>query len=575
MKNFLFFLLLLSCKYVPAQPNAFRQEMERLDSLVFYNQLPEAEKLCEQLLQKLQATPKERLFIDQQLSVMLHVANIKTVNGLDKEASEILLQIVDLSQSFHLPLREYEAHLAAAVIFESHQHLDLCRERLDKAFLLYKTNNIATHFSTFCVRNSAYYFKTRNTGYHFDSALHYARLALDYAEKYQVKNDIADANYLLGQLLALSDYKASISHYRKVAQDFLLRNRFMEFYYMILNIAHTYLKNQQPQKALPYCDSLLAMHQLYKIAEKEHYYELKYQIYDSLRNYDSAYRYFQLFHDVRMKKNDDKQAIEIKNVTERYENNKKELVIKNKNMQVLVIGSLLITITLLSIFLVRKNRKINTQNKVISRQVVDLTRILEQKQVLLSELQHRVKNNLQHVISILEIQKESVDFNNIEELIRGNQNRIHSMALLHKKLNVTESVNEVALKRYITELAALVKESYDSPKRKISMNVVCDINTMSIEKALPIGLIIVELVSNSMKHAFKKRASGRIQVSLTKHTSENDNQFFYSDNGSGFDFKHPNGKGLGLEILKGLIDQLDASVDCTRDHGFNLRLYFK
>jgi two-component sensor histidine kinase len=86
---------------------------------------------------------------------------------------------------------------------------------------------------------------------------------------------------------------------------------------------------------------------------------------------------------------------------------------------------------------------------------------MDQKQMLLSELQHRVKNNLQYVISILEIQKESASHSNIDDLIRSNQNRIHSIALLHKKLNVSESVNEVDLKRYITDLSELVKNSYD------------------------------------------------------------------------------------------------------------------
>src|SRR5690606_4067013 len=113
---------------------------------------------------------------------------------------------------------------------------------------------------------------------------------------------------------------------------------------------------------------------------------------------------------------------------------------------------------------------------------------------------------------ILEIQKESVDFNNMDELIRGNQNRIHSMALLHKKLNVHENADVVDLERYVSELFQLVKESYDNDKKKISLHVQCDVKSMSIEKALPIGLIITELVSNSMKHAFKRRNVGIIRI---------------------------------------------------------------
>lgn len=239
----------------------------------------------------------------------------------------------------------------------------------------------------------------------------------------------------------------------------------------------------------------------------------------------------------------------------------------------LLIGGLLAFIAFGSVLLYRKNRQINKQNKTINRQVVDLTKTLEQRQVLLSELQHRVKNNLQHVISILEIQKESVDFNNIDELIRGNQNRIHSMALLHKKLNVAENANVVGLKKYVTELSELVKESYDSHKKKVLLNVNCEIENISIEKALPVGLIITELLSNSMKHAFKKQQIGIINIEIT--SDEITSKLHYSDNGSGFDFYKTCEKGLGQEIIKGLIDQLDGSVETNQNNGFELMIYFK
>jgi two-component sensor histidine kinase len=227
-----------------------------------------------------------------------------------------------------------------------------------------------------------------------------------------------------------------------------------------------------------------------------------------------------------------------------------------------------------TVLLIRKNKKINAQNKVISKQLEELMRLLEQKQVLLSELQHRVKNNLQHVISILEIQKESVDFNNIDELIRGNQNRIHSMALLHKKLNVSENVNDVDLSRYITELSELVKDSYNSYKKKINLNINCEIKEMSIEKALPLGLIVVELVSNSMKHAFKSRSIGIITISIKKNNDAQKNILYYSDNGGGFNFNTTTAKGLGIEIIKGLIDQLDGTVETKQGQGFELSIYF-
>ncbi|MCD8539707.1 MAG: sensor histidine kinase, partial [Leadbetterella sp.] len=166
-----------------------------------------------------------------------------------------------------------------------------------------------------------------------------------------------------------------------------------------------------------------------------------------------------------------------------------------------------------------------------------------------------------------------MEFNDIDELIRGNQNRIHSMALLHKKLNISEDVNEVNVKRYITELSELVKDSYDSYNKKVNLFVDVNIEKISLEKSLPLGLIMVELISNSMKHAFKKQRIGIISIELAK--GPQGNTLYYSDNGSGFDFNATSEKGLGQEIIKGLIDQLDGVTETKSDNGFELTVWFR
>lgn len=310
------------------------------------------------------------------------------------------------------------------------------------------------------------------------------------------------------------------------------------------------------------------------------YYDVMRRYNQVLRNYQKAYYYSDSLYAIKYKIDSTFNGLEVQVVQNRIEvqdkqnqNDKKEAIIKNKNQQMLLIGGLLAVIAAASVLIIRKNRQINKQNKIISAQLGELTKTLEQKQVLLSELQHRVKNNLQHVISILEIQKESIDFNNIDELIRGNQNRIHSMALLHKKLNVAENVNEINLNRYVNELAELVKDSYDNHHKKVNLYIKCDVESISIEKALPLGLIIVELVSNSMKHAFKKLNIGIIHIEITK--KEYQNLLYYSDNGSGFDFNELSKRGLGLEIIKGLIDQLDGNIKTNSNNGFELMIYFK
>ncbi len=291
-------------------------------------------------------------------------------------------------------------------------------------------------------------------------------------------------------------------------------------------------------------------------------------MYEAMGKADSSLYYYKEYHNDVQLLQEQQGGINTKKLEKQYQNDKKEATIKNKNLQLIFIIVLLIVITIASILLVRYNRKINRQNKIISKQLKELNKTLEQKQMLLSELQHRVKNNLQHVISILELQKESAGFNNIEELIRSNQNRIHSLALLHKKLNVTDNVNEVSLNKYITDLATLVKDSYENYTSKIQLHIACEVETISLEKAMPIGLIIVELVSNSMKHAFNERAIGIITIDITA------SKLYYADNGPGFSFNQTSEKGLGVELIKGLIDQLDGTVETNNKDGFELTLHF-
>jgi two-component sensor histidine kinase len=147
------------------------------------------------------------------------------------------------------------------------------------------------------------------------------------------------------------------------------------------------------------------------------------------------------------------------------------------------------------------------------------------------------------------------------------------MALLHKKLNISDNVNSVDFKKYIAELAELVKDSYDNHTKTIQLIVKCDVEVISITKALPIGLIIVELVSNSMKHAFQNRNIGVITIEIMP--TQDGSCLYYSDNGAGFDFHQTSETGLGQEIIKGLIDQLDGRIETDSSNGFELVIYFK
>jgi two-component sensor histidine kinase len=568
----MFFLFALFFAAVAAAQNkvSVHREAERIDSLLLYFNLTEAADKADTLLTILNKAADKKRNLGLRLRIMNARAKIYVLNRLYTEGLKLSLDIVDQAKEHDYPGEEYQASLTAALIYEINKDYITSKSYLDNAQHLYVTHELEALYSTYCVRVSSYFrFNKQN-----DSAVYFAYKALDYATKYRNFLDLTDA-YLLLNILLDNDEKG-IYYGKLAASQFMKVNRYPSAAAMLANITRRYLNVNNYEQAIVYIDSTMSVTKFFEpgYAFLAHIYKIKTSIFESLQKTDSALFYHKLFHEYDSKLQKEIDSKEIKRITEQYQNDKKEAIIKRKNEQIIFIIILFAIIAVASLLIVRKNRKISYQNKIITKQVDELVKMLEQKKVLLSELQHRVKNNLQNVISILEIQKESVDFNNIDELIRGNQNRIHSMALLHKKLSVSDNVNEVDLQRYAQELTDLVVHSYDNFQKKIIFSVDCVTDKISIEKALPIGLILVELLSNSMKHAFKGKNTGVIKIFTEVEKQSGKINLHYTDSGTGFDFNKTSSTGLGLEIIRGLIDQLNGTVTVKKDKSFELIFSF-
>lgn len=566
----LFLMLLFFGYFVMAQTNSVDKEIKKIDVLTENFQWVMALKKTDSLYSTFPKNPRKKT--NQVLEVRYR--QIFLWEKKDVSSAIVLKTLLKFVRQLEAENRDsllYKTYLLIALNYEKAENYELENKYLNIAFDIYKTHNLESVYSTYCIRRSSYcrYVDELKTSFY------YAKKAKIYAEKYHNNIDLNDAYLLLGNYYSTNKNYPKALEYNLLRLNFKRKNKSkIDGFYQFNNISRIFLKMKKYPEALSYSDSAYMQYEKLVPIDKYTLPELRYKIYDAVGNTDSAYHYFKQYHDDLLALQKEEEKTKTKKIEEQYQNDKKEVIIKDKNRQMILIGSLLGVIIFGSVLLFRKNRQISRQNKIINKQVIDLSKTLEQKQILLSELQHRVKNNLQHVISILEIQKESVDFNNIDELIRGNQNRIHSMALLHKKLNVSDNVNVVDLKRYVTELSELVKDSYDNHKKQINLIVKCEIESISIEKALPIGLIITELVSNSMKHAFRKRSIGIIHIEITKDEITEQSKLYYSDNGDGFDFNKTSEKGLGQEIIKGLIDQLGGKTETKRDSGFELTVKF-
>jgi PAS domain S-box-containing protein len=202
---------------------------------------------------------------------------------------------------------------------------------------------------------------------------------------------------------------------------------------------------------------------------------------------------------------------------------------------------------------------------------------LKEKEILLREIHHRVKNNMQVISGLLMLQEELSDDVKIIVILNDSQNRIASMALIHEKLYRSESISKIDFKEYVDDLVSGLFESYGITQSKVGLRVNVENIPMGIDVAIPCGLIINELVSNSLKHAFPAEKKGEIEISLSS-TGEDMIELLVRDNGVGIpeDIDFRKTESLGLHIVDILVEnQLHGEITMNKNNGTEFRIRFR
>jgi PAS domain S-box-containing protein len=201
---------------------------------------------------------------------------------------------------------------------------------------------------------------------------------------------------------------------------------------------------------------------------------------------------------------------------------------------------------------------------------------LAEKEILLKEIHHRVKNNLQIISSILNLQSYYITDKRSLEAFNESKNRVRTMALIHEKLYRTESISRLNLKEYIQELVSNLFKSYNTGKSFIESEICVDEIFIVTEVAIPLGLIINEIVTNSLKHAFLPDTRGKIYINI-KHISPEKLKIVIGDNGRGLpeDFDYQNTDSLGLKLVSSLISQLEGEILLKKNEGTEFTIYIE
>ncbi|MCD6019347.1 MAG: domain S-box [Bacteroidetes bacterium] len=252
---------------------------------------------------------------------------------------------------------------------------------------------------------------------------------------------------------------------------------------------------------------------------------------------------------------------------------KNQTITPEDNATLLVYNSILaFIITIILVFLVVKlinrqnNEAIALLHKEQKAQVV-VSQSLKEKDVLLAEIQHRVKNNLAIITGLLNLQTEKAPCEESRQLMVESRNRVMSIAMVHDRLYKKDNLSKINLQLYLSELVKELIKSFPINEKEIEIQEDLDRVEIEITKAVPVGLIINEALTNSLKHAFNTQ-NGKPLIKITMQLIYDRINISLCDNGIGFsDTTTRKDTALGLSLIESLADQIDAKVVFKNDPG--------
>ena len=256
----------------------------------------------------------------------------------------------------------------------------------------------------------------------------------------------------------------------------------------------------------------------------------------------------------------------------KYENEKKELQLEIKETQIqakngwllfsAIAGLVVLTLAGFIFFLYRKLRSSN----------VTISTALREKETLLQEIHHRVKNNLQVISSLLSLQSKYVKDETAISALNEGQNRVESMALIHQNLYREDNITGVNMKNYIPLLADNIFNSYNIQGDQIKIEYEIDEVTLDVATVIPIGLVLNELISNALKYAFSEKEKGELKVSFLER--QNTLLLKVADNGVGLGDKEVL-PGFGTKLIKSFTRKLEGELNIYSENGTTVEILIK
>ena len=221
---------------------------------------------------------------------------------------------------------------------------------------------------------------------------------------------------------------------------------------------------------------------------------------------------------------------------------------------------------------VKQKEEIKQKNNELINRSNQIEESLKEKEVLLKEIHHRVKNNLQIISSLLGFQSDKIKTPDLKFLFSESRSKISAIAQVHEKLYQSDNLSEVDIDDYLFSLYSSIISILEVKNTNIQFNYKKSNLFLDIDTSVPLGLIFNELITNSIKYAFPQNGKDEIKVILKKQP-KNQFEFIYTDNGIGFN-KDTTKEGLGLNLVKLLARQIGGTFEINSEKGIKVRIVF-
>jgi two-component sensor histidine kinase/Tfp pilus assembly protein PilF len=472
-------------------------------------------------------------------------------------------------------LREAEKNYLSAIrLFGKNRMYD---------YQAYAQNGLANVYS---------YFKmNREAGDYYTQALETAKLSTNKRLPGTINNNLGNF------YIKLKNFEKAEEYLKKAAEIFSSIGSYHDLSSVYFNSGFINIAKKNYDFAIAEFKKCIELGREYHLYEdqKDAYKELE-SVYKLQGNFEKAYAYADSFRILTDKLHADdlekkigeleiKFKLEEKNTelkAKEQEIKSDEEKIKAENIAISMLIGFMLLLVVFSIILLyffkknkAKNKYLEEQHEEIMKSKEKINKALAEKEMLLKEVHHRVKNNLQIISSLLNLQASSSNNQEVITELNYAKDRIHAISLVHKKLYATDAIGQIDANDYITELVEQQKRALFNDKT-LTYTINTNSCSFSLNTSVPLGIIVNELITNCFKYAFVNTNSCELTIEIS-HLDQNTYKLKISDNGIGFpaNFDIKNLSSLGMEIVFSLTEQLSGKANLYNKNGACIEIVFK